>query len=300
MSAGAGAVEARFKGAFLVVASAVLFASAGVFTKLIPSDAWTILFWRGLIAAVFLGALMAMRGSLRDQILRMGWSGFAAACVSSLGSVAFIPAFKETTVANVTLIYTSAPFLAAFVAWIWMREKPSRRCMAAAGAALVGVAVIFGAPAPGVSVTGDLFALWMTLCMSVAMVIYRRYPATPAVGPMVLSSLMLLPVAVLFSDPFEVPLGEVPMLTAFGLCFALASVALLSGAKLLPSSETALLSIMETPLAPLLAWLLLAETPSLRCLAGGVLIIAALIWYLGRRPDRGTGRVAAGADNHTV
>jgi len=300
MSAAVADVKNRAKGAMLVIASAVLFASAGVFTKLIPSDAWTILFWRGFVAALFLTALMAMRGTLRDQILRMGWSGVAAACVSSLGSVAFIPAFKETTVANVTLIYTSAPFLAAFVAWIWMRERPSRRCLTAAAAALVGVAVIFGAPAPGVSMTGDLLALWMTLCMSVAMVIYRRYPATPTVGPMTLSSLLLLPVAVLFSDPLAVPLDEFPMLTAFGICFALAAVALLSGAKLLPSSETALLSVMETPLAPLLAWLLLAETPSLRCLAGGVLIVAALIWYLGRRPKKAVRGVSVAFENHTV
>ena len=65
-------VKTRAKGAVFVIVSAVLFASAGVFTKLIPSDAWTILFWRGFVAALFLTALMAMRGMLRDQILRMG------------------------------------------------------------------------------------------------------------------------------------------------------------------------------------------------------------------------------------
>lgn len=300
MSGAAAEAKSRGKGAALVVVSAVLFASAGVFTKIIPSDAWTILFWRGLVATLFLVGLMAIRGRLRGQVLGMGWSGVAAACVSSLGSVAFIPAFKETTVANVTLIYTAAPFLAAFVAWIWIGERPSRRCLAAAAAALVGVAVIFGAPSPGVSVTGDLLALWMTLCMSVAMVIYRRFPATPVIGPMMLSSLLLLPVAPLFSDPLAVPWAEMPMLTAFGISFALASVALLSGAKSLPSSETALLSVMETPLAPLLAWLLLAETPSLRCLAGGVLIVAALLWYLGRRSKKAVCGVSVAIENHTV
>jgi len=271
------------KGVALVAASAMLFATAGVFTKIIPSDAWTILFWRGLVAALFLTGVMAALGRFRAEVRRMGWSGFAAAIVSSLGSAAFIPAFKETTVANVTLIYTSAPFLAAFVAWIWIGEKPSRRCLFAAAAALAGVALIFGAPNPGVSVQGDFLALWMTLCMAIAMVLYRRYPATPVFGPMVLSSLLLVPVAAAFSDPLAVPVAQVPMLTAFGLCFALAAVALLSGARLLPAAETALLSILETPLAPLLAWLLLAEAPSIRCVIGGLLIVVSLLWYLGRR-----------------
>lgn len=288
------------KGVVLVAASAVLFASAGVFTKIIPSDAWTILFWRGLVAALFLAGVTLALGTFRAEFLRMGWIGVAAAIVSGLGSMAFIPAFKETTVANVTLIYAAAPFLAAFVAWVWIREKPTKRCLIAATAALAGVAVIFGAPSPGVSVHGDLLALWMTLCMSTAMVLYRRYPATPAVGPMVLSSLMLLPIAVLFADPFAVPLAEVPMLSAFGVCFALASVALLSGAKLLPSSETALLSVAETPLAPLLAWLLLAETPSVRCAAGGMLIILSLLWYLGRGAEKNARKVSISVKNTTV
>ncbi|WP_425404172.1 DMT family transporter [Hwanghaeella sp.] len=270
----------RIRGVSLVVGSAVLFASAGVFTKLIPSDAWTILFWRGLVAAVFLSVFLGVRGRLLDQLLRMGWSGLAAACLSSLGSAAFIPAFKATTVANVTLIYTASPFLAALVAWAAIGERPSRRCLIAALAALGGVAVIFGAPTPVASLRGDLLALWMTVCMASVMVLYRRYPDTPAVGPVVLSSLMLLPFGLVFSDPIDASPGEIPLLTAFGLCFAMAGVALVAGARLLPSSETALLSVMETPMAPLLAWVLLTEIPSLRSLAGGTMILAALVWYV--------------------
>lgn len=277
--------EGRAKGVALVAASAVLFASAGVFTKLIPSDAWTILFWRGLVATAFLSGLMTVRRTFVPEVLRMGRSGAAAAMFSTLGSVAFIPAFKETTVANVTLIYTAAPFLAAFVAWIWIGEKPSRRCMAAAVGAMAGVAVIFGAPSPGVSLRGDLLALWMTLCMAIVMVIYRRRPETPVFGPITLSCALILPAACAFADPFSVPVEEIPMLSGFGICFALAAVALMAGARRLPSAEAALLSLLETPLAPLLAWALLAETPSQRCLAGGVAIIGSLVWYL-RPPGR--------------
>lgn len=284
MSASRRSLSDHARGVSFVTMSAVLFASAGVFTKLIPSDAWTILFWRGLVAALFLSAILVLRGKLRAELLGMGWSGLAAAVVSSLGSAAFIPAFKETTVANVTLIYTAAPFVAAFVAWIWFREHPTKKCLCAAGFALLGVAMIFGAPSPGVSLRGDALALSMTLCMAVAMVIYRRYPATPAVGPMVLSSLLLLPFASAFSDPFAAGIGEIPLLAAFGLCFAIASVGLLSGARFLPPSETALLSILETPLGPLLAWAILSDIPSVRNLVGGFLIVAAVIWNL--RPGR--------------
>lgn len=284
MSITAMPADGRAKGVGLVVASAILFASAGVFTKLIPSDAWTILFWRGLVAALCLFGFMAVRNTLRAEIRYMGWSGIAAAIVNSAGSIAFIPAFKQTTVANVTLIYTSAPFLAVFIAWIWLRERPSRRCLLAAAAALAGVAVIFGVPTAdttsGEFVSGNLLALWMTICMAGAMVIYRRYPETPVFGPIALSSAIVLLPGLVFSDPLSVPGAELPMLVGFGLCFALAAVGLMAGARLLPAAEAALLSLLETPLAPALAFVLLSETPSMRSLSGGVLIVLAMIWYL--------------------
>ncbi len=280
MVSGARVGGGRQTGVVFVVLSSLLFSSAGIFTKIIVADAWTTLFWRGVVAAIFLSGILIVSGRVRREMFGMGWSGIAVAVVSTLGSAAFIPAFKETTVANVVLIYATSPFLAALVAWLTIRERPGRRCLVSAGFAVLGVAVIVGSPNPGTSLKGDGLAVVMTICMAVMMVLYRRYPHTPSFGPMILSSLLVLPAGMVLSEPLSASSDDYPLLVGFGVCFALASVLLMSGAKRLPSSETALLSSLETPLAPILAWIVLAETMTGRTFFGGMLVVAALMWFL--------------------
>ncbi|MEM9270843.1 MAG: EamA family transporter, partial [Pseudomonadota bacterium] len=70
----------------------------------------------------------------------------------------------------------------------------------------------------------------------------------------------------------------------FGLFHAIASVTLAEGAKRVPAGQTALLGALETPLAPLLAFLILTESPSQTTLLGGAIVLAAVLITLCQRP----------------
>ncbi len=207
----------------------------------------------------------------------MGASGWAVAIVGASGTAAFIPAFKLTTMANVMLIYAAAPLIAALLAWFWIKERMTSRVMLGCLGAIVGVAIIVQGSFGEVSLRGDLLALWMTTVMAMLMVIYRRYPATPAAGPAALSSLVLLPLAIFYGDPFAIPFYDFFLMAAFGLIFAIASVTLAEGMKRIPAGETALLSALETPLAPLLGWMFFAEIPANTTFLGGVVILFAVL-----------------------
>ena len=74
-----------------------------------------------------------------------------------------------------------------------------------------------------------------------------------------------------FSSP------EIGILLGFGLVFAVASITLTEGARRIPASQTALLGAVETPLAPIWAWLLLSELPTPWAVAGGILVLLAVI-----------------------
>jgi len=264
-------------GVFLVVTAAVTYSTAGLFTKAVEAGAWEVIFWRGLFAAAFTTVWAANRGTLRRNFAHMGWSGWAVGVVGALGTAAFIPAFKLTTIANVSLIYAVAPLIAALLAWFFIGERVSARTAAGCVCALVGVAIIVSGSVGQLSLAGDLLALWMTIAMASIMVIYRRYPQTPAAGPAALQSFLLLPVAATLGAPFAVALSEILVLAAFGLLFAIASVTLAEGAKRVPSGKTALLSSLETPLAPLLAFALLAEVPLVATLIGGSVVLLAVL-----------------------
>ncbi|WP_264211178.1 DMT family transporter [Leisingera thetidis] len=282
----AGLVQRRAAGVFLVVVSAAVFSSAGIFTRSVTAAAWAILFWRGLAAAGLTLAYLAVRGQLAAEVRAFDRRALLIAVLGAAGSAAFIPAFKLSSVANVALIYAAAPFAAAGLAWLTLRERPRRRVVLAGLAALGGVAVIVSGPSGQGSLAGDGLALFMTLMMAAVMTAYRKWPGVPAALPNAAASLLLLPVAAACTPVAEVPAAEMPLLILFGLVFAVASVTLCEGARRLPAAETALLSALETPLAPLLAFLILAERPGLETLAGGAVIFTAVLWAQ-KPPARG-------------
>lgn len=268
----------RMAGIVLVAVSAAVFSSAGIFTRSVTAAAWVVIFWRGLAAAGFTLGWLALRGQLAAEIRAFDRRSLLIAAIGAAGSAAFIPAFKLSSVANVALIYAAAPFAAAGLAWLVLRELPGRRILLASAAALGGVALILQGALTGGSLKGDLLALFMTLMMAAVMTAYRKWPDVKAALPNAVSSLLLLPAAALMAPVAAVPAGEMPVLILFGLVFAVASVTLCEGARRLPAAETALLSALETPLAPLLALLILAERPGLQTIAGGAVIFAAVLW----------------------
>jgi len=274
---GVGSVRSgRVAGVILVLISATVFSTAGLFVQGVEADAWAILFWRGISATVFTTIFVAWRGEMQREFTRMGKSGIMAGVVGALATIAFIPSFKYTSIANVSLIYAAVPFASAAIAWLWMRESPTRSVLLASAIAFSGVLIIVGGSLDSVNLKGDLLALWMTLGMAGYLCIYRRYPNTPAAGPAVLLSLLLVPVACIIGNPLSAPLSEIIVMCSFGLVFSVASVTMAEGARRLPAAETALISALETPLAPIWAFLFFTQMPTRYTLVGGAIILVAV------------------------
>ena len=279
-------------GSILVALSAVAWSTAGIFTKGVEADIWTVLLWRGLLAAGVMTAWLGWRrgrAELADW-KHLGWAGWSAATVSSAATICFIAAFKNTAVANVAIIYATAPFAAAAIAWVWMRETPVFATLAAAGLCLVGVTVMVGGSAGTPDLTGDLLALGMTALMALMMVIMRRHPDRPmtlAVGPV--SCLQLVAIAWVMGAHLDVTARELALLAGFGVVHASATVLLAEGVLRIRAAEAALIGALEVPLAPLWSWLILAEIPRMPTVGGGAVVLVTLAGYLSRetapRPD---------------
>lgn len=269
-------------GVGLITVSAITFSTAGLFTKGVAAGSWEVIFWRAFFAAAFTVAWTAKRQALGTEFRRMGSAGWTVAVIGALGSAAFIPAFKLTTIANVSLIYAASPLLAALLALIMIGERASTRTLLGCVGALAGVLLIVSGSLGSVSLIGDFLALCMTGAMAAIMVLYRKFPDTPVAGPSAMQSILLVPVALAFGAPFQIAPFEILLLAAFGLLFAIASVTLAAGAKLVPSGQTALLSILETPLAPIFAFFLFTEVPSQATILGGSVVMIAVLATMKR------------------
>ncbi|RWC69564.1 MAG: hypothetical protein EOS71_27770 [Mesorhizobium sp.] len=65
--------------------------------------------------------MLAEAGKASTSRALVLWRGWLIVLEGVLGGIAFISAFKFTFVANVTIIYATAPFVAALLGWVLMR-----------------------------------------------------------------------------------------------------------------------------------------------------------------------------------
>ncbi|MCK1290160.1 drug/metabolite transporter (DMT)-like permease [Bradyrhizobium sp. GM2.2] len=271
----------RGLGIALVISAAIAWSTAPFFTRLLPFDPWTILFWRGVfggsLISVFL-VVMQGRGALR-QLVAPGRGGLLVASLSTLGMVSFIPALQMTKVMNVAVLISTQPFVAAALAWLWLGEAVTWRTLIASLVAFGGVAITVGGIEAGADVGGVALSCLMVLAISAMTVVIRRYQETSMVAAAALSnflgSLVSLPFA---HDLVHIDSANLAILAMFG-CFqvALGLTFYMLGSRLLPSSQASLIATLETPLMPFWIWITFREVPAVHALVGGVLVVGAVV-----------------------
>ncbi|WP_299892401.1 DMT family transporter [uncultured Ruegeria sp.] len=270
------------KGIVLVALSAVVFSMSGVLTKIIEADGWTIVCWRGLIGGLAVIAYVEFRRrgtTSRGQAFRLGQRGWILASVGSVSSIAFIYAFKLTYIANVAVIYATAPFFAAGLAWLTMRETAKGRTLVAGTLSLAGVTIIVSGGLGTGKLMGDLLAVAMTFGNAAYIVLIRKFADVPVVWAGGASALQLFIVGGFMGAPLNVTAQDTVLLILFGLAFAGAVILWTEGTRLIPSAQSALLGTVEIPFAALLAWIILSEFPPVVAIIGGTVILSAVLWH---------------------
>jgi len=269
-------------GLILITVSAVAWSTAGLFTRLIPLDSWTMLVWRGLFGAfgIVLVILALERRNAVASFQKMNWPSWLYAALGALAMVFYITSLRHTSVAHVAVIYATAPFLAAALGWLIMREKQALSAIAAGLVALAGVVVMVGFGMEG-GLFGDLLAFGMTLSMAVIIVVARHSRNIPVMPAACLSALLSGLVCWPLGAPLAVSGDELLLLAAFGLVNSALGLALFTlGARLLPATETALIGSLDAPLAPLWVLLVFNETPSGSTITGGLIVFVAVAAHL--------------------
>ncbi len=277
--------HAHRSGVLMLAGSAVGWSTSGLFTRAIQLDTATTILWRGLAGAVGLILLILLiegRAGL-GGFARLGRAGWAYALVSGLGMLCFIGALQNTTVAHVAIIYATVPFVAAGAGWIFLRERPSGAAIAASAIALSGAVAMVGFGGEG-HITGDVLAVLMVFTGAAMIIIARANPGLPALAAGAVSAVWAPLACLPFATTAGLEADKIGLLVAFGLINTTAALALfIIGSRRLPAVETALLSALETPLTPLWVWLVFAETPSRATLAGGAVVMGAVLWYIARQ-----------------
>ncbi|WP_374331771.1 DMT family transporter [Aestuariivirga sp.] len=270
-------------GILIVLFSTIIWATAGLFVRLLPFDIWSIIVWRNCFAVVFVGGYVFWRLGRESltAVRNLGWPGWFVTGCSTLTIIAFPAAFQHASVGNVVTIYASLPFVTAALEWLLYRARPSLPTMIAGAMALVGIAIMVGPSTSGPQL-GDWLSLLSTVSMAFLTLTIRRH-----------THINMLPVALLsifFSGfiawPFAQHLGDFgtrDFVVAAGFALFPLTLGLMLyviGSAMVPATLSALISTLEAPFGVLWAWLGVGEVPTWPTVVGGVLVLSGVFGRL--------------------
>lgn len=269
-------------GTLLVVGAAICWSLGGLIARQVDDlDPWTIIAWRGLIAAVSLLLFMLIRdrGQTWALFRGMGVGGLGLAACFAAASISFVIALQHATVALILVVQSTAPLIAGLIAWVWMRERLGPASIAAMAVAFAGILLMVGkadghADAIGLALSGVI-----AVSFALATVLTRRYAhvrMTPAtcLGTAIMGAIGF---ALAGLDAFAITASDFGYLFLFGAVqLAIGLILFTTGARHIPAAQAALLSLVETVLGAFWVYLFLDENPGIYALYGGALVVGAV------------------------
>jgi len=273
----------RQRGIVMVAASAVLWSSAGLFVRLATLDTATLVMWRSLFAALTLGGLALARGGPARlwAVRRSGGAGLLFIGTSVVSSIAYVLSLRLTTVANVMTVYAALPFVATAIAFVWIRERISRRFLVAGGLGAGGIIAMAGASTGAGDLAGIAAAVVMTAGFAVQLVAIRRYGRVDVMALNACAAATCVPLMVPFASmalPSPVQLAACACYGAITTGFAY--VLALEGGRRVPPGEVGFISMLDVVLGPLWVWLAFGERPGAMVITGGAVVLGSVAWYL--------------------
>jgi drug/metabolite transporter (DMT)-like permease len=272
------------RGATLILLAGVGLSFGGLIVRNITvADDWQIVFYRSTVSALGLLILIALRDR-RDfwrAFHRSGWPGLCASLSISVALVTFILSVNATSVANTLFVLAAAPFMAAVLGWLLLRERVDRATWIAMSVALAGVAIMVWHGMTGGSLYGNAMALLTALGFAgftVALRFGRQSDMMPTVCIAGGISAAVAAIVVMASgNGFGIPLAEIGLCALYGGLIAIGLTIFTVGGRAVAAAVLALLSLTEVLLGPVWVWLFLGEVPHVTTLIGGCVLLAAIV-----------------------
>ena len=217
---------------------------------------------------------------------RIGLSGLIGGLCLGIANITFVFSITTTTAAVTMMMLGAMPFIAALLAYIFLKEKISKSTLIAMIIAAAGIILIsFDSKE-----TGTLFGLITGLISSSAFAGFtvslrwrKKVPklTTVSLGGILAASASIL--FLLFSDAnILISLKNTSLSALHGFLVCSALILYSSNAKYLPAADLTLLSLTEVLGGIFWVWLPflgINEIPSTNTIIGGTIIIIAIIFY---------------------
>jgi drug/metabolite transporter (DMT)-like permease len=280
----------RARGIALMLGAGLCWSLGGIIVrKLTLTDVWEIVFWRALFMVMFLGALLlVLRGRGAAASVRgIGAAGVIAGACLAAQLYCFILALSYTTTANTFVLMSLSPLFTALAGLLFLHERVAWHTWIAIVVALGGIVIMFSEGLAtahhGGRWLGNFFALCIPIFYACQILFVRKVQGVqgkaPDLLPTVFAGGLIAMIPALFLGwPPAIAAQDVSLLALMGgVQLGLGCWLMSLSVRHLRAAEMGLLALIETLLAPLWVWLGVGELPGAAALAGGALIVSALV-----------------------
>jgi drug/metabolite transporter (DMT)-like permease len=283
------------RGYVLVAAGAAMFALGGNLARYLLDDGVSALRLSQLRSAGSLVLLAAALALTRPDLMRIRRAdapqlAFLGICGLALVHATYYAAIDRLEIGVALVIQYMAPLL--LLGWLRVRHgrRISRSLWGAVALSIAGCFLVVRAYDPGsLDGRGVLYAVGAMVTFAVYMVgserAGQRYEATTTVlWAFAFASLFWAIVQPWWSFPF----AKLDVLLGLGVIVVgtlLPFICVVAALRHLPATRVAVAATLEPVLGALFAWWLHGEGLALVQLAGGALVLGAVLWVQSHRPD---------------
>lgn len=267
------------RGFAITLAGVFVLCPDALLIRLVSADNWTIIFYRGALAALVLVAFLAgqYRRDVFGLIRRFDRPAAISGIMYGIGNVCFVQSINQTLVANTLVILAATPLIAAVFSQLFLGERQRRKTWWAILIVMIGVGSIFVGSMGTGHLAGDLLAIVSAIAMAGNLTALRRSQVGTPIPSVVLGGTLAALVALPFAAPTAVGSQDLLVLLALGVVILPVSFGLIFiGPRYLPAPEVALILLIEAILGPLFVWMVLGEIPGSRVLLAGAVIVGAV------------------------
>ena len=277
--------SARLTGALYVALSAASFGALPIFIKIAyasGTEPVAVLALRFTLAALLMSGIMLAKGLRwprgRNLLVLAGMGG-----IGYVGqSFCFFSALNYASAGLVSLLLYLYPALVTLLGAVFLRQHLSRLQLVAVMAALAGTALLIGGDSSG-SLQGVLLGVSAALIYSIYILVgsrmMRAEGALPAATVVMLSAAAVFGVMAVIHQPAlpGTATGWLAVAMIALVSTVIAMVSFFAGLARLEASDAATISTLEPLVTVILAALFLSEPITLIKLAGGGIILTALV-----------------------
>lgn len=247
------------------------------------ADPWQITFYRSLafLFSITLVLIYRHNSDILTSIKKIGYPGIAGGFFLMIAQILYVQSFAHTSIANALFTFSTIPFISAFLAFIFLKEKISTTTIVTMFFAFIGIFIMIKDGLETGGFYGNIIALICAFSFSTFVIILRKSRNNDMLPVNLISSVLALIVS------FAISLGEINVpIQDILLCFLWGGV--LSGfvhsvfvysTRFLQASEATLFMLLEFSLGPFWVWIFLNETITQEAFYGGIIVMLSVAVY---------------------